>query len=545
MLILSAPCILTPLYMLDWPPSSTARAPANADYPPEGNDHERAHQVSLMGQIYGQASQVRICLGYGDDGHAEEVTAFLYRFNRMFEEALRTRKGWDSFPWPGPDDPVLRDPAWKSLAFLLQQPWFCRGWVVQEAGLARQACVHWGTEKFSWLSLIRAVIWSTRRGGSLFDSLRVRPPILHMDIYKATYRDEAKTLFPKNLFRTWTLLETLHYARYLGISDQRDRIFAFLGLPAAAHALQDVNIDYEKQFLEVYWDFACSYLDQKGGLELLNFLNHDHASLSEESEYPSWVPQWHGSDSGFTVKRRHDRRISPEKSRLQRRSPRQFLRISRNILRVRGLMMDSVAAVIQDPFTRDTTIQDLAFAWNRFRDHSESSPTAYTTFPAILAYFHALVHGSTPAMRSHEEAMSRNEKYMGYLQGQYQIGTPADEPACGLEDHCIDYLHAHVQRCVNNRCVAVTHRGYIALAPRATLEGDVCCIMFGAFSPFILRETGWKTGRLSHFKVVGETFMVSKRSPEADGRPYRVGSGRNANEDWLDLGLNEEDILLC
>lgn len=504
-----------------------------------------------MGQIYSRASRVRICVGRDHNDHAESVAAFLYLFNQMFESALQTARGWDSFPWPKPNDPILKHPGWKSVAFLLRQPWFYRGWVVQEAGLAREAWIHWGAETFSWRGLVRAVVWSTRRGGSLLDLLRVRPPVLHVGIYKAVYKHEAKTLFPAHLLRTWSFLETLHYARYLGVTDQRDRIFAFLGLPAAARTLQHLSIDYKKSYSEVYWDFACSYLDQHGGLELLNFLNHDEATLSEEAQCPSWVPQWHGSEFGFTIwKHSHDRRISSRSTLSHGKSqPKPVVRVNRNLLRVRGMLMDSVAAVIHGPFTSEATVQELAAAWARVDSHSQSNPTVYSKFPAILAYFHALVHGSTPFINSHKKAQSRDETYIHRLQ-QTQAGSPArlstdddDDDDPDLLD--IDYLHAHIQRCVHNRCVAVTQRGYISLVPRATQEGDTCCIMLGAFTPFVLRKTGWSTGRQSHYKVVGEALMVSKRSPSARRSPYQVGSGRYAHEDWLQLGLKEEDVLIC
>lgn len=79
-------------------------------------------------------------------------------------------------------------------------------------------------------------------------------------------------------------------------------------------------------------------------------------------------------------------------------------------------------------------------------------------------------------------------------------------------------------------------RGYFGLAPGAVREGDVCYVIFGMRSPFILR----KAGRAGHFKLVG-SVMVLSREVDYDGYPDTLCKG----EDWVNWGLKEEDIFLC
>jgi hypothetical protein len=90
----------------------------------------------------------------------------------------------------------------------------------------------------------------------------------------------------------------------------------------------------------------------------------------------------------------------------------------------------------------------------------------------------------------------------------------------------------------------MTRRGYYGLVPGITMEGDLCCILFGATTPIILR----KTERVGYYKLIGDAFFASSRGlNDDDPYPYRVGSGSDwdANEDWLEWALKEEDIFLC
>lgn len=54
--------------------------------------------------------------------------------------------------------------------------------------------------------------------------------------------------------------------------------------------------------------------------------------------------------------------------------------------------------------------------------------------------------------------------------------------------------------------------------------------------------------------MIGQAYMVSARAREASdaskskSRPARhlkVGAGWGAHSDWIDLGLEDEDIMIC
>lgn len=91
--------------------------------------------------------------------------------------------------------------------------------------------------------------------------------------------------------------------------------------------------------------------------------------------------------------------------------------------------------------------------------------------------------------------------------------------------------------------MAVTRSGHYCLVPYLTREDDTCTVIYGTALPFILRSAGGPR----YYKVVGDAFVASSRDFdwEAGELPHRWSRGDCANQDWLDWGLEEEDIWLC
>lgn len=125
---------------------------------------ERGHQVSLMDQVYAKARQVLIYLGPDAGGHGARVKSLVHDVSAMVQKTY-ARSGFaqDSFPFPEPGEPLLSDPRWEALASMLEVPWFQRGWVVQESGLASMASILWGGVEMPWLSFMRTYYWVPRR----------------------------------------------------------------------------------------------------------------------------------------------------------------------------------------------------------------------------------------------------------------------------------------------------------------------------------------------------------------------------------------------
>lgn len=92
-----------------------------------------------MAQIYSDAERVLIHLGSDDDVHGPAFSSLLTELDTMIQSTLdKIGSTWNYFPFleKGEQERLMLDGRWKSFDALLSQPWFTRGWVVQEAGLA-------------------------------------------------------------------------------------------------------------------------------------------------------------------------------------------------------------------------------------------------------------------------------------------------------------------------------------------------------------------------------------------------------------------------
>lgn len=175
------------------------------------------------------------------------------------ETTLKRISGyWNSYPNDQAHHEILSDSRWGSFDCLTNDPRLNRGWVVQEAGLRKDVQILRDTEFLSWTSIMRTYFWLSARAPSSRSQIQRRIPGLHLHVYDRRHLLETK-VFRLRLSREMgeNVLNLLCSARRLELSDRRNRIYAFIGLPGFQNLLQDLVIDYHKPWPEVYYDIAC------------------------------------------------------------------------------------------------------------------------------------------------------------------------------------------------------------------------------------------------------------------------------------------------
>lgn len=201
---------------------------------------------------------------------------------------------------------------------LATQPWFRRGWVIQESTLGSNFYVLWAGVKMEWISVLRALYWIDCRANYLI--LTWHPGMLvviYNRIFELQRPNEAKTLSPSRSgmqrpdFWPLSTLSILGYARQLGLSDPKDRIYAFMALPTMDGAMSTCALkpDYREQtsHLDLYREFTVKYLEKTSDLDLLFYVDHrddggedDNANNDDddflkpfgETQLSTWVPRW-------------------------------------------------------------------------------------------------------------------------------------------------------------------------------------------------------------------------------------------------------------
>lgn len=339
----------------------------------QDDDREKGHQVSLMGQIYKTSRCTLVCLGYSTTELwprqvatlIADVGAMIDRVMAGDDPVLKVESG--VFPDLNYDHPLIVDERWPSWAELVMQPWFERGWVVQEAALGPDCLVLWSNVEMSWMSILRVAIWvdaEIHQIEALSNEGQRSIPELHLAQYALQRQQEANTL---NGFKPMAplkllLLETMDAARNLKLKDPKDRIYAFLALPTSDAETPELHVSYgnDTSHLDVYQDFATKYLAKNSDLDILEFVDHgddetftsasitcDHPLGQVRSAYtlPSWIPRWDRGPMPYATWLIRDSMLECT-WRMFDLENQEGVKISDNsILRVKAVIFDSVEYV--------------------------------------------------------------------------------------------------------------------------------------------------------------------------------------------------------
>ncbi|KXH68267.1 hypothetical protein CSAL01_13352 [Colletotrichum salicis] len=285
------------------------------------------------------------------NGKTIEITANLLDVLRQVRHAYQPRTLWV-------DSICINQSDTKEKG---HQPWFRRGWVVQEAALGPGALVLWAGYEIDWLKLVRTYVWSIRRVLRLPNIHKLWLSDLHLQGFYTRRNLEAATFQPEGAVEPLNCLETLDHARWLDVTDPRDRIYGFLSLLRQEKPVPLPQPSYEVPYLSLYLEFASELLRSSQDLDILHFVHNDNNTL--EDDFPSWVPRWnirlYSSYTGtLNNYNRNNKRIVSEASPLTI-----TLSEDRATLKVRVVSMDQVAFKAQF-FDKDTTThENVASLW--------------------------------------------------------------------------------------------------------------------------------------------------------------------------------------
>lgn len=209
---------------------------------------ERSHQVGLMSEIYGNASQVLIYLG-------SSLTDNIILPNLHHD----LRK------------PSALESEW--CQSLLRLPWFTRIWVLQEVARAR-----------------KAVLMGENTCGS-FDS--IRKGFKFAQLVKALEGaicdplPGALSIEPRKPVSATEILELLSSTNACYATEPRDKVFALFGMIDSAQE-HGLIADYKMDTEEVYTRITLYIIQSSRKLDVLAYCSGENNVLS----LPSWVPDW-------------------------------------------------------------------------------------------------------------------------------------------------------------------------------------------------------------------------------------------------------------
>ncbi|UPK93214.1 hypothetical protein LCI18_004149 [Fusarium solani-melongenae] len=267
---------------------------------------ERSHQVGFMRDIYQSAMETLICLS--TQNTQGKGLASLVELYHLQGPRIRFRR------WGRPSSPVNelppRDMAviWEEI---IESPWWSRAWVFQEFMVSADATFLSGYYQMSWAKAWRALeayigpkshpelTFSLK---STFQSRR-RPELDDDDDYDDNYDNYVARVAAEAAAKAWFMLQTkaewedtaaslvflLARSRNSKASDDRDRIYAFLGLADPGYA---ITPDYSASntTCHVLTETTKNIILFENSLRVLSVL--DAPPLARRPGLPSWAVDW-------------------------------------------------------------------------------------------------------------------------------------------------------------------------------------------------------------------------------------------------------------
>ena len=343
----------------------------------------------------------------------------------------------------------------------------------------------------------------------------------------------------------FNLLYELHRARGLDFTDQRDRVFAWLGhysIHSPNSDLKDIGAHYNKTVEEVYTDLAKRCLKgDKGGSSLMTLacVQHeslpysrtarnpanDNSRLGASNTLPTWVPDWRTYQSFILSEP-----INPHRAHGTSSSRLAFVGERRLRLRIHGLTVDTL-----DACSRPLKANEFHYKYHDaqteltcqrlWRDickkdlfnHSDKYLNGQSDF---YAFMQTLSNGcvqiagreGTPYREIPESRwLEQAAMYIAEALGQSETVTPelrqVANKAAG-EQKAEEWSRS-ANGASKNRIFARTKKGYYVLGPKLMEDGDLICVLFGGKVPFCLRPWG------DRFLLVGECYVHGLMDGEA------------------------------
>jgi hypothetical protein len=520
----------------------------------QGHVKERSHHVAFMNLIYRRAKTVLVCMDADPDGGAADVVAADV-IALLDEHALRAAQyaSVQQMPVLAPDDPLLDDPRWKSLAVLMKRPWFTRAWVLQEVGVARDPQVLYGdAAAFSYRALMNLVRWMVRCASNIETRAGIFWLTIHTD-----WEDWLPGWRKRGAADPhYTLLDLLGHARGLLCKDPKDHIYAFLGHPLAQ--LEDgsgpvIQPDYEKDTRVLYLETATFLLQSASDLRVLSSVEHNYTTMAED--FPSWVFRadvemvqnalgvWRGYYYHASPDDDDDDDVTP--------GPPPAAVIDGAHLRLRGIMLD----VVRNTYQFSTTSEDLdrpdalraaadrqPVSLDRVWEdiHDPNTPCSY--YPGDQRRLDAFSLTLCAGLTNYEPAEDNLERHRANFAAYWRLRlqssssssttttTGAGEPLLQEgQGGDAERFWMDMSLSSEGRSFLVTDGGLYGLGPWVARPGDLCCVLRGARVPFVLR----RTGREGFYRLVGEAYAHGFMRGE-------VGGEKLAARDFI-----EETVVIC
>jgi hypothetical protein len=486
----------------------------------QGNADEQASQVSLMAAIFRSAEFIIVWLGSDGDGDAAKgfdlVKAIVRHPNSLDDISPENMGGDQMMEILGPCGDVM---YWQSMAKLFRRRYFSRVWIIQEIILARKAMVFCGRHSISWDELVKASHFVAVTAWKTWIIAQSHHPFHHTiptALYYSKHRDD------RGLSR---MLYYLALGRRFMALDDRDKIYALLGVGGSVAGKRRLYPDYNKSVVNIYTDAAIQILIDSDRLDLLAHAEGDE--FHKMKDLPSWVPDWSCTQrvgiEGVDI---------PRFSAAGSVTPNIYIDEGRRTLTVKGVKLDDLVLVGESK--RDLLAGKQIPGWLEIL---ERAPPIYCTGESRFDVLWRTLIANTAGVPARYPASSKygaafsiwfqsiiqtccDETMANYvlsllskpngdavmpdtdtsvsmriLDGGWYYANPTKH-SVSKDDYGTTYYHAQFLR------LFLTKNGYLGVGSESLTVHDSVWIIAGSSIPLVLREA--EPGK---FKLVGGVYV--------------------------------------
>ncbi|KAI4247606.1 MAG: hypothetical protein L6R42_009584 [Xanthoria sp. 1 TBL-2021] len=416
---------------------------------------------------------------------------------------------------------------------LYQSSWFTRMWIVQEALLAKQLILHFGTVQVDWEHFENVMMLIQASDG--------HPAVAdHITYY-------------------------MHQLRRRSCKDDRDRVFALLGLLPESSGL-NIHPDYSKTVAEVYTEFATAQL-QLGNIGVLYDaglwkrkysqppdLRSEQRNQASWSDYlPTWAPDYRKDTSFIELAEMRFGAYFGEDPRVPLN-----IKLSTEAYRLttQATLIDIVTSVQPAHFLHDEelrandalmllTCRRFCMDLKRIFDSHFVNRQCPNHEDPTSVFAHSLIGGGTDKAYTEtfdqganqeppdpvslwklydRHCISEDGEVYTAMQREARVPASVNRKAVkgvgmGLyssisaEASIAWNYHHHLVNILRRHWFFITDDGYTGLAPlNTTVESDVLAFIDGANVPFVLRDLG---DDASDLLLVGPCYIHGLMDGEA------------------------------
>jgi hypothetical protein len=477
---------------------------------------EKSIQIRLLRPIFQLAERVIAWIGNEGDNSYEAIEALKQiKGSSQASKISSCEINLASVPSGGAknDSPSLTDQNLEGIERLLERSWFRRIWIVQEVVVSSKIFLVCGRSEISW--------------DDFFEALEICEGHLNPEDCKDNSRSVRN--FPcvgpvyalgktrrkfKNERRRYTLLELLELFAHTKATQERDKLFALLGL--ASDAGDDAfNPDYDSPLEEIVQRYSLQFIWKGYAMDLLY-----RAGKSKAYPFCSWIPCWTREEYPKTISnwattqgRFYSGPKFPPSAKPLYSDP--------TVLVVNGFSIDSILRTTNIRInTREiiSVVDNLRALIGYLKDYptGENCDELMLKLPigdAKGPYTHS--EGPQDLLMTYNSLTESEEESWPLDLGKELSSISLDQNVTNFQGQPQHTRETFLKYCqtaevfanrISNGTFCVTKRGYAGLVPGDAEKGDEICVFDGGAVPFILRKNQPEK-RVRKYALIGECYI--------------------------------------